>query len=176
MWHDKISFTKKQIQDLSADVLFSYTNKDFHPVSGGVYKTILDLDRNIEKECSAAKLSLGEAYISTAGSLPYKSICHFVVSGSGNDPTEISVRSAMRWGFQILSEVLRPNMTLPSTFVLPTLSSESGGMPGSLCAEIILREAIIFAENKFVQKIQVCSSSNKDYNQYLTAMKAMNKK
>lgn len=176
MWHDKISFTKKQLQDLSADVLFSYTNKDFHPIPGGVYQSILDLDKNIEKECSAAKLKLGEAYISTAGSLPFKSICHLVVSGSGNDPTEISIRSAMRWGFQVLSEALRPSIALPSTFVLPALVSESGGMPSSLCAEIVLREAMIFAENKFVQKIQVCAASNKDYNHYLTAMKAMNKK
>lgn len=167
MLHKKINFTKKPLNELDAQILFSYANTDFLPIKGGVYQSLVDYDKEIAVDCSRKNLRVGTALVSPGRSLPYKSICHFAICGISNDPSESSIQSAMRYGFQLISE------TRESSYVLPALSEEGGGMPVGLCAGIVLREVLIFAENKFVEKITIQAKNQKEYSDYMSVFKSM---
>lgn len=169
MFHPKINFSKKPINDLSADILFNYANTDFVPMATGSFKRLLDVDPSLIRECSNTNIKSGTASMLQSGLLPYKMVCHFAISGIGNDPTEMSIRNAMRWGFQLVSEGQF------STYVLPTLFEEAGGMPCHMCASVILREAIVFSDNFFVQNIIIQTSDKEVYKEYVTVMKSFMK-
>lgn len=163
----KIKFSKKTLNEIESDVLFSYTNTDFAPVSGGVLQTLFTLDSGLIAECAHANLKPGTAILLGPASLSYKAICHFAISGIGNDPTESSIRSAMRWGFQLVSDHRY------SSYVFPALNEDSGGMPIAMAAEIMLREVLVFAENPFVETVTIQCKNAKEYSEYRAALKTL---
>ena len=167
MASDKIKFTKKAITYLKADVLFSYTNSDFIPLHGGVLGRLFALDAGLVVECAHANPKPGTAMVLGPSKLPYKEVCHFAIAGIGNDPTEMSIRNAMRWGFQLMCDRQR------ATYVLPALNEDSGGMPCALAAEIVLREAMIFATNTFVEEISIQTKDKNEYSEYKAAYKRL---
>jgi hypothetical protein len=165
----KIQLTKKSLKELTADVLFCYTNTDLLPPSSGTMKDLMEEYQLLIKDSGVGTLKRpGMATLLSGEKVGYKKICYLAISGLSNDPSEMSIRESFRWGFQLLSEDLYP------TYIIPSLYEEAQGMPSDLCAEIVMREISTFAESKFVEKITVQCRDGKQYSSFLKALKKFN--
>lgn len=164
----KITMTKKPIESLAADVLFSYTNTDFVKQKNGVWASLLGLAPDLAKEIAGVSMSVKSAQLSGPAGLPYKLLCHVCIAGLANDPTESTIRGGLRYGFNLLLEDQAYH-----SFVIPALYQEASGMPLEMCAELVVREAVVFAEDPSVEKIFIQSTNKEEYNAYNQALKRM---
>lgn len=104
------------------------------------------------------------------GKLPYKKICHIAICGFGNDPTESSVVTAIRYGLQLVSEHRFER------YVFPAFGKDSGGMPYSMAADILIRELAVYADNKFVEKVWVKTNDPHVHAAHSESLKKFTKK
>lgn len=161
----KIGFSKKPVWELEADALLNFSNTDLIPQPGSVFEELVAVNPELVRTYGGTTLKLGTATVLEPGTLSYKNICHLAIAGIGNDPSEMSIRNAMRWGFQLLMEARH------RSFVVPSLTAETGGMPTGMIAEILLRELVVFAESKDVDKVTISIPVNKIATEYKKALK-----
>jgi O-acetyl-ADP-ribose deacetylase (regulator of RNase III) len=133
----KITFEKGDITEKWADAIVNPANTDL-VLDAGIAGAILRKGGGrIQEECERiGPIPLGEAVVTTAGSLKAFYVIHAAVIAPGGQATADSIRQATH------NTLLHTEGKAFKTLAFPALGTGAAGFPMEQCAEIMIKEVL----------------------------------